>query len=206
MKLHDSHPPTRLSEDLMRILAHAGGNPITLQEIIGILHGRGLNVLVLLLALPFCVPIPLLGISTPFGIALMFLGLRISLRKHPWLPKWLLQRKIPYATLTKIIRAALTVTTRLEKVIHPRLKFFTRWDTFTVLNGLIITSSAFLLMLPIPLPFTNTLPAFAIVLTSAGMIEEDGAVILTGYLMAGISYTYVLSLWLVGKMGVNFLR
>lgn len=190
----------------MRILAHAGGNPITLQEIIGILHGRGLNVLVLLLALPFCVPIPLLGISTPFGIALMFLGLRISLRKHPWLPKWLLQRKIPYATLTKIIRAALTVTTRLEKVIHPRLKFFTRWDTFTVLNGLIITSSAFLLMLPIPLPFTNTLPAFAIVLTSAGMIEEDGAVILTGYLMAGISYTYVLSLWLVGKMGVNFLR
>jgi hypothetical protein len=139
-------------------------------------------------------------------MALIFLGLRISFRKHPWLPKRLLQWEIPYSTLIKIIRAALTVTTRLEKVIHPRLKFFNRWATFKALNGLIITLSAFLLMLPIPIPFTNTLPAFAIVLISTGMIEEDGAVIVTGYLMAGISYVYIFSLWLVGRMGVNLLN
>jgi hypothetical protein len=135
----------------------------------------------------------------------MFLGLRISLRKHPWLPQRFLQKEIPYPTLTKIIQAALTVTTRLEKVLHPRLRFFKRWATFTALNGLIIASSAFLLMLPIPIPFTNTLPALSIVLTAAGMIEEDGAVIVTGYLMAGVSWVYILSLWLVGKMGVNLL-
>lgn len=206
MKLHDSHPPTRLSEDLKRILDHSDGKPITLEKIIEILHGRGLDLLVFLLALPFCIPIPLVGISTLFGLALMFLGLRISLRKHPWIPQRLLQREIPYSTLTKIIRAALTVTTRLEKVLHPRLKFFNRWATFTALNGLTITLSAFLLMLPIPIPFTNTLPALSIVLTAAGMIEEDGAVIVTGYLMAGISLIYILSLGFVGKMGVDFLR
>ncbi len=205
MKLYDSHPPTRLSEDLKRILDHAGGKPITLQKIIEILHGRGLDLLVLLLALPFCTPIPLLGLSTPFGMVLMFLGLRIALRKHPWFPKRLLQREIPYATLTKIIQAALTVTTRLEKVLHPRLKFFNRWATFTALNGLVITSSAFLLMFPIPIPFTNTLPALSIILIAAGMIEEDGAVIVAGYLMAGVSWVYILSLWVVGKMGVNLL-
>ncbi len=205
MKLHDSHPPTRLSEDLKHILDHAGGKPITLQKIIEILHGRGLDLLVLLLALPFCIPIPLLGLSTPFGLALMFLGLRTSLRKHPWLPQRLLQREIPYPTLIKIIQTALTVTTRLEKVLHPRLKFFKRWATFTALNGLVIASSAFLLMLPIPIPFTNTLPALSIVLTAAGMIEEDGAVIVAGYLMAGASWVYILSLWLVGKMGVSLL-
>lgn len=206
MTLHDSQPPTRLSEDLKHIIDNAGGKSITLQRIIEVLHGRGLNILVFLLALPFCVPIPLPGFSTLFGAALMFLGLRISLRQHPWLPKRLLQREIPYSTLTKFIRAALPVTTRLEKVIHPRLKFFNRWATFTALNGLIITSSAFLLTLPIPVPFTNTLPALSIVLTAAGMIEEDGAVIVTGYLMAGISYIYVLSLGFVGKMGADFIR
>ena len=205
MKLYDSHPPTRLSEDLKRILDHAGGKPITLQKIIEILHGRGLDLLVLLLALPFCTPIPLLGLSTPFGMVLMFLGLRIALRKHPWFPQRLLQHEIPYATLTKIIQTALTVTTRLEKVLHPRLKFFNRWATFTALNGLVITSSAFLLMFPIPIPLTNTLPALSIVLIAAGMIEEDGAVIVAGYLMAGVSWVYILSLWVVGKMGVNLL-
>jgi hypothetical protein len=190
---------------LKRILDHAERKPITLQKIIEILHGRGLDLLVLLLALPFCIPIPLLGLSTPFGLALMFLGSRISFRKDPWLPQRLLQREIPYETLTRIIQGAVTVTTRLEKVLHPRLRFFKQWATFTALNGLVIASCAFILMLPIPFPFTNTLPALSIVLTAAGMIEEDGAVIIAGYLMAVAAWAYLLSLWLLGKMGVNLL-
>lgn len=205
MEIGKDYPPTRLSDDLRCILDHARGKPITLQKIIETLHGRGLDILILILALPFCIPIPLLGLSTPFGLALMFLGLRISLRKRPWLPRRLLQREIPYPTLTKIIHAALTVTTRLEKVLRPRFKFFKQWATFSALSGLIIVSSAFLLMLPLPIPFTNTLPAISIVLTAAGMIEEDGAVIVAGYLMAAISWLYIVSLWLMGKIVLNLL-
>lgn len=205
MEIGKDYPPTRLSDDLRCILDHARGKPITLQKIIEALHGRGLDILILILALPFCIPIPLLGLSTPFGLALMFLGLRISLRKRPWLPRRLLQREIPYPTLTKIIQAALTVTTRLEKVLRPRFKFFKRWETFSALSGLIITSSAFLLMLPLPIPLTNTLPAISIVLTATGMIEEDGAVIVAGYLMAVISWLYIVSLWLMGKIVLNLL-
>ena len=125
----------------------------------------------------------------------MFLGLRISLRKRPWLPHCLLQREIPYPTLIKIIRVALMVITRFEKILRPRFKFFRRWSTFTALSGLIITSSAFLMMLPIPIPLTNILPAISIALTAAGVIEEDGAVIVAGYLVAMISWLFPYGSW-----------
>jgi len=75
--------PTRLSEDLQHILDHADGEGVTIGKVVEILRGRGLDVLVILLALPFCTPIPLPGLSTPFGLVLMFLGLRIAFRNWP---------------------------------------------------------------------------------------------------------------------------
>ena len=66
------HLPTRLSEDLRNILEHADGKGVTIGKVVEILRGRGLDVLVIVLALPFCTPIPLPGLSTPFGLVLMF--------------------------------------------------------------------------------------------------------------------------------------
>jgi hypothetical protein len=50
------------------------------------LRGRGVAMLLLLLALPFCV-IPIPGLSIPFGIAVLLIGIRIAFRQKPWLPK-----------------------------------------------------------------------------------------------------------------------
>jgi hypothetical protein len=196
-------PPPRLSDDLLLILKHAAGKAVTLQEVIEILRGRGFNIVVLLLALPFCTPIPLVGLSTPFGFALMVFGFRIGLRKRPWLPKRLLARQIPYPTLNRIVNVALKAAFYMEKVLHPRLRFFHRWTSFSVLNGLVIASSAFILMLPLPIPFTNMLPALSIVLLAAGMMEEDGAAIVSGYLLAIATWTYFIFLWWVGKAGIE---
>ncbi|MBI3595106.1 MAG: exopolysaccharide biosynthesis protein, partial [Nitrospirae bacterium] len=76
----------------------------------------------------------------------------------------------------------------------------------TTFSGLLITSCAFLLMLPIPIPFTNTLPAISIALIAAGMLDENGAIILTGYLMAGISYSYIFFLGFLGNSGLDLFR
>jgi hypothetical protein len=83
------------------------------------------------------------------------------------------------------------------------MRFFKRWPSFTVLNGLAIVSSAFLLTLPLPIPFSNTIPAWAILLLALGMMEEDGAVIVAGYFMAGAAWTYLATLWWLGEAGVH---
>lgn len=195
--------PTRLSDELRAILDCAGGKALSLRQVVEVLHGRGFGVLVVILVLPFCQPIPLPGLSTPFGLALMLFGFRIALRQRPWLPDWVLRREIAYDTLHKIITMAIAVAKRLEKVIHPRLRFVKHWWSFNVLNGLAIASSAFLLMLPLPIPFSNTIPAWSIMLMALGMMEEDGAVIVLGYLMAGAAWTYIAFLWMLGEAGIQ---
>src|SRR3569832_1002440 len=132
----------------------------------------------------------------------MIFGLRIALRKNPWLPEAILNRQIPYPTLEKIIGVTLKAAYYMEKILHPRFKFFHRWVSFSVLNGLIIAVNAFCLMLPLPIPFTNMLPALSIVLLAAGMMEEDGAAIVAGYIAAVFSMAYFIFLWWVGKAGV----
>ena len=193
------HEPTTLSDDLRGLLDHARGRALALGEIVEVLRGRGMDVLVVLLVLPFCQPIPLPGLSTPFGIALMVFGFRIALRQRPWLPRWVLRREIAHDTLAKLVKGALAVALRMEKVVHPRMRFFKRWPSFTALNGLVIVSSAFLLTLPLPIPFSNMIPAWSILLLALGMMEEDGAVIVAGYFMAGAAWTYLAMLWWLGE-------
>lgn len=202
-RVKEVHVPTRLSGDLKKILDHAAGKEVMIQEIIDVLHGRGFYILVILLAFPFLIPIPIPGLSVIFGMALLLFGLRIALRKKPWLPHKFLEKKISYQLLSKIVSAALYVVCRMEKILHPRLHFFTRWASFSVLNGLMITSNAFILMLPLPIPFTNSLPAISIVLLAAGMMEEDGAVIFSGYIVAAVAWLYLIFIWLVGNAGLK---
>ena len=194
--------PTRLSDDLERLRQQADGRALTLAEIIQILHGRGVDVLMVLLALPFCTPIPMPGLSAPFGVVLTLFGARIALRKRPWLPQRLLHKEIPAAVLERIISTSLKVARQMEKILHPRLRFFKRWPSFGVLNGLVITLSGLLLALPLPpLPFTNGLPALAVVMVAAGMLEEDGAVIFGGYLVASLAWAYMAFIVIFGKAG-----
>ncbi len=199
--------PRRLSDDLQLILDHATAKEsLTLGEIVAILRGRGADVLIILLAFPFCTPLPLPGLSVPFGIVLCLFGIRVALRKKPWLPKQLLNRPITQATLQKIVAAALKAAHWIERVLRPRLQFFKQWAPLQVVGGCMMTASALLLALPLPpIPLGNGLPALAIVLIAAGMMEEDGLAIFFGYLLAATSWVYIALVILYGQKGMAML-
>jgi len=53
-----------------------------------------------------------------------------------------------------------------------------------IVHGLALVLAGVLLMFPLGLvPFSNTLPAVAILFLSLGMLERDGLIIVAGYLM-----------------------
>jgi hypothetical protein len=87
--------PRKLSEELAMILREFEVETVTLREVLGLLHGRGYVLLIMLLALPFCTPIPLPGLSTPFGLIITIIGARLALGAKPWLPARLLDTRLP---------------------------------------------------------------------------------------------------------------
>src|SRR5215218_2291622 len=76
----------RLSEEFALILKEFEVETVTLREVLGLLHGRGYVLFVMLLSLPFCQPIPLPGLSTPLGLIIALIGVRLALGRKPWLP------------------------------------------------------------------------------------------------------------------------
>lgn len=183
-------PPRRLSVELAELHDQAAERAVTLREVIYTLHGRAYLLLVLLLALPFITPIPLPGLSTPFGLAILLISLRLSLGQRPWLPMKLQRKELPAGFLRKLFAVAQRVLRVFERFLRPRLTFLTDTPLLAQLHAILMLVAALALLLPLPIPFTNSFPAWTILLLAAGLLERDGLFILGGYLVfiAGVFY------------------
>ncbi|HEY5777195.1 MAG TPA: exopolysaccharide biosynthesis protein [Terrimicrobiaceae bacterium] len=195
----------RISDALRRLLREAAGRPLMIREMVEILHGRGLQFVVILLCLPFLAPVTVPGISIPFGLAIALCGLRIAFGHRPWLPAFILNRRISYSVLERMVHFGCVIYEKIEKVVRPRLGFLLAGPGMGMMIGLAIAISGLFLSLPIPPPFplTNTIPGFAIIFLSLGLMERDGGLILCGYALTSIAAIYVTAIGFLGKAGVD---
>ncbi len=187
-------PARKLSEELIHLQERMATGPVTLRQIIYVLRTRAYTLLLILLALPFITPIPAPGLSVPFGAAIAFISLRLTLGQRPWLPKKLQRKQLPAGFLGSVIRVATRVIRILEAFLRPRLPALTGSTLLLRAHAFVILIAAIELLLPLPIPFTNTLPAWAILLMAGGMLERDGVAVLLSYVVfvAGVVYFVVI--------------
>lgn len=189
-----------LTDSLKIILKKTSKTGTTkVKRIFELLSPRGYYFLLIISSLPFCIPIPTPLVSTPFGILIAFLGLRIAFAKYVWWPKWILERKIQNTTLHKITKKAISFGRFIEKFVHPRLKSLTSNGEARRVIGILLFLLGILLALPLPFPFTNLLNAIPILCFGIGLLNDDGFFILIGYFMTAVSFTFLTLLFFYGK-------
>lgn len=182
------------SDEMRRLLVRFADRPACLSDIIEATQGRGYNFALLLIAVPFVGPIPLPGLSLPFGLAVALLGLRQLLDRGPWLPRNLLRRQISPRVLAGVLGVAVKLMSAIEVVVRPRLHFVANHAIFSRFAGLLIAIAGGMLMLPLPLPFSNSLPAWTVILLSIGALGGDGLFFVAGgaaFLLAVAFFTLV---------------
>ena len=185
--------PRRLSADLRALLHEADGRTVTVERIEEILKGRGVAMLILLLSAPFIVPAP--GLSTPFGVGICLLGLRIAIGGRSALPGFIRHKEVKFATLERVVNCVVRVVSKLEKRIRPRMRFMREHPRMVNLIGVGIISGGFVLSLPLPIPLSNLFPALSIMCLAAGLMERDGLLVLWGYVMGVLSWVYLAVWW-----------
>jgi hypothetical protein len=177
------HPPRPLSVELAQLRDTIAERPTTLREVVSVLAGRAYELLMILFVLPFVLPVSLPGSSTPLGLAVAVIAAQLALGRLPWLPRRLLDQPLPPGFFTKVIRVTQGVVRFLEKVVRPQWPAVTGARWLLTLHYLVICVSALALTLPLPIPLTNTFPGWTILLLAVGLMERDGLIVLTGYLM-----------------------
>lgn len=202
-------PPAQrpaFSTELNELLARFENRPVRLIEILEATQGRGYHLLLLLIALPFVGPIPLPGFSIPFGLVVSLLGLRLAFDRGPWLPQRLLQREMSAQALRRLIAATGRIVRAMEVLVRPRLGFVPNHMVFSRIAGLLITASGAMLMLPFPLPFSNSLPAWTVIFLSVGALGRDGLFFFAGCAMFLVSLAFFALVAVGGTEAFELLR
>ncbi len=162
--------------------------PITLAQLVAVLEDRGHAVAIILLVAPFVI-IPIPGLSTIVGLAVIALSMGILLNRKPWLPGFLGKRHITPEGLHRIVGGTTRVLSKVEKLVKPRMEWLTG-KSWHWLIGISLIFATIALALPIPIPGNNIPPAIGILLLALGLLERDGLFVLIGHL-------YTLVLWIL---------
>lgn len=181
VEFRDSNAP--LGETLRGLARAITGETVTVRELLAMVGEQGLLLALMFLTLPFLLPISIPGVSTVFGMVAILISLGITFNRVPWLPDRLLDRPLDAVKLARAIENGADRFGRVDKISHPRLTRLTENAAMNRLAGLGLLLGSVLLIFPLGLvPFSNTLPAWAILLLAAGLLQRDGVLILLGYL------------------------
>lgn len=183
---NDNEKHSSLSDTLQNFIHSLDGKDTTLADVQEKLGNKGFCMLLLVLSFPAALPLPAPGYATPFGLLLITLGWQmLKGNEAPWLPENIAKRTIKYSLLEFCIKNGNILFRIVEKIIRPRLTGISRASgTKRLIGGVIILLAA---LMALPIPLTNTAPSFVIFMLAAGLLEEDGLVLLGGLLLTPIA-------------------
>ena len=181
---HGAHADASLGEQLEHVIRELPQDHITLGALLDVFGDDGLLLLTMLLTLVFLIPVSIPGVSTVFGAAILLVGISRLLGRPLWLPEKIRHRALPAAKLRPGLQQGMTWVRRLERISRPRrLKSIIDGRARLQLTNLAFIAAAVLLMAPFGfVPFSNTLPAWALLLYAVGMLQRDGGAVLLGHL------------------------
>lgn len=187
----------RLSDILQEIAdaPAAADERISLEDLIEGFGNRAFGALLFIFALPVALPIAIPGISAVLGAPLLFLSWQLMRgRDQPWLPQVMRSRSFRRADFARMLQRVLPSIRRVERLVGPRLIWMTnrRGEQVISLFAFVLAVVLFL-----PIPFGNTVPALAIVILALAVLERDGVAAIAGSLV-GLAGVAVVSGVIVG--------
>lgn len=159
---------------LRTALLSTPGERVTVDQVLEPLKRRAFGFLLLLLAIPNFIPVPL-GIGGVMGVLVVALGLEMLIGlEQPWVPGFLRRRTMSREGLLRFLDRIEPVTRRLEKLCKPRAQRLTR-RPFTFVSGAIMLLIGLLLALPVP--FTNYVFGAMLIAFAFALVERDGVLL-----------------------------
>lgn len=192
--------PKRLS-DVMRDLEAGLGSRIRLGDLVEGLQDRSFAPLMVLFAVPN-VFLYLPGSSVITGLPLMIVALQLIMRRPSvWLPRALSDRSVDRERFAKIVHYSLPWVERLERLARPR---FWPGATASVDRAIGVACLIMSLLLFLPIPFANGVPALAIIALGLALSERDGLWLVAGILGSAVAVVFVAAI--VGGGAVALMR
>lgn len=170
-----------LDDTLSRLQAsHGSDAKISLGVLTDTLEARAYGLILLLMALPCCLPFVYI-LPQIVAFPMLFLCWQLAIgRTTVWLPENLRQRRFAISLLAGTVARARPWLKRFEFIAGPRLAGLSEGTGLRIVGALLLIPCASIL---VPLPLTNSVPGLGVAIAAMGLVERDGLLILLGLLI-----------------------
>lgn len=162
----------------------ARNGEVTIASVLSELGDRSFAWATIVFALVNLIPAPP-GSTLLLALPILLITGQMALgARHLALPGVVTRRRVPAQALRRAVIRLRPIIRHVERVLRPR-----RLWLFSPRNEQLIGIWMFLvaLALYIPLPLSGALPAWALVITSVGLLERDGTVTLIGLAFGAVA-------------------
>jgi hypothetical protein len=166
----------RLSAILTAIAKGQDRERISIGDLLHALEHRAIGALMFIFAVPNAIPVPP-GVSAVLGAPLIFLSFQLMIGRRPWLPRIITDRSLSRVDFEKVVNLAAPWLAKAERLMRPRLTFLAAPPAEYVVGAICLILS---LILFLPIPLGNMLPAFTICVLALGVLERDGVWVAIG--------------------------
>ncbi len=195
--------PTLVSESKLRLseifrgLADRSKNSVSIEELRDAMGDRGFAMLLVVFAVLNLLPTPP-GSTLILGIPLMLVSAQMMLGyQTAWLPRFLLDRSISADRFRQSIDYITPYLERLEKLVRPR---YWPFDTITADRYLGLITFVMSVVVFLPIPFGNWLPACSIVVMGFALSERDGVFLGIGVAIAVLALATIAAVGAAGAV------
>jgi hypothetical protein len=176
-----------LSAALSRIASRPDRDRIHIRDLLAELVQRAIAAMLFVFAVPNTIPVPP-GVSGVLGAPLLFLAAQLMLGRPPWLPGIIADRSFDRTDFERILHKVGPWLQKAERLMRPRLTILTRPPLENVIGAIVLLLS---IVLFLPIPLGNMLPAIAICILALGSLQRDGLWIIFGTVTAIVSMIIV---------------
>lgn len=165
---------------------------LTIGEVLDATATAGFGFVAALLALT---AIPFVGLSTPFGLAIAFVGAQMLIgRARPWLPQRVRRVRLTVPAIDRIGKWLARFTRWMTHLVRARLPRMCRGGGLGLVGlGLVVQGAG--LALPLPIPGSNLIFLIPILTYAIGLLEEDGVLVLVGHLTTLLHLALAIAAW-----------
>jgi hypothetical protein len=194
---------TSLSDILQAIAADTTRDRISLRDLLAI-GDRAFGALLFIFAVPNVIPTPP-GTSAILGIPLLFLAAQLAFgQAQPWLPKIIADRSMAREDFAALIARVAPWIAKAERMLKPRLAFMANASLERIIGGVCLLLS---IVLFLPIPLGNMLPALAVCFFALGILERDGVAVLVGAGLTVVSLAVISGVvWAIVESALYLVR
>ncbi len=173
----------RTSELLVK-LAGEPNERLTIGDILAALGDRSFALLVVILGLPNCIPMPP---PIPIFCALLLIGVAVQIAigcEAPWAPALVLRRSVARKDVALAASKAIPLLRKLEKFSQPRLDWFGHPRATLAVGALLMALALGVLTAA---PVIGQIPwGWAVCLLGLGLVERDGLLIIGALVLGSV--------------------